>query len=89
MPPCPTRNSNWTEDSLVEEVIDDAPIPSARLMETLVRVKPPEPYPSTLYNVLPDLTQALGQLADSLNSFKKPFVQAQVRELDQFDSSDI
>ena len=40
------------------------------------------------YDALPDLTKAFGQLADSLNNTRKPSVQAQVREPDQFDRSD-
>ena len=57
-------------------------------MGTPVGPVPPEVIPGTPYDTLPDLTKAFGQLADSLNNTKKPSVQAQVRELDQFDGLD-
>ena len=87
MPPHPTRNSNREED-LIEEVETDSQSTSTGLLGTLVGPVPPETTPGTPYNALPDLTKAFGQLADSLNNTRKPSIQAQVREPDQFDGSD-
>ena len=67
MPPCPTRNSNGEED-LVEEVESGSQTTSTGLLGTPVGPVPPEVTPSTLYDALPDLTKAFGQLADSLNN---------------------
>ena len=78
----------WQETPPVDEVIVDAPSTSSGTMETPAGLTPLILYPGTLYNVLPNLTQAFIQLADSLNSSKKPSIQAQVRELDQFNDSD-
>ena len=87
MPPRPTRNSNWEED-LAEEVESDSQTTSMGLLGTPVGPVPPEVTPGTLYDALPDLAKAFGQLADSLNNARKPSVQARVREPDQFDGSD-
>ena len=87
MPPCPTRNSNREED-LIEEVETDSQTTSTGLLGTPVGPVPPETTPGTLYNALPNLTKAFGQLANSLNNTGKPSVQARVRESDQFDGSD-
>ena len=87
MPPCTTRNSNQEEDP-VEEVETDSPSTSGGLFGTPVRPIPPETFPSTLYDALPNLAKAFGQLADSLNNTRKPSIQARVRELDQFNGSD-
>ena len=87
MPPCTTRNFNWEED-LVKEVETDPPSTSEGLLGILIRPIPPEIAPSTPYDALPNLAKAFGQLADSLNNTRKPCLQAQVREPDQFDGSD-
>ena len=87
MPPRPTRNSNREED-LVEDIETDSQSTSTGLLGTPVGPVPPETTPSTLYDALPDLAKAFGQLANSLNNTRKPSVQARVREPDQFDSSD-
>ena len=79
MPPRPTRNSNWEED-LAEEAESDSQTTSTGLLGTPVGPLPPEVTPGTLYDALPDLTKAFGQLADSLNNTRKLSV--------QFDRSD-
>ena len=87
MSPCPTRNSNQ-EEGLPVNIIVDAPSTSSGTIETLAKPMPLVLHPSNSYDVLPDLAQAFNQLTDSLTSSKKYSIQAQVRELNQFDSSD-
>ena len=87
MPPHPTQNSN-REDNLIKEVESDSQTTSTGLLGTLVGPVPLEVTPSTPYDALPNLMKAFSQLANSLNNTRKPSVQAQVRELDQFNGSD-
>ena len=75
MPPRPTRNSNREED-LAKEVESDSQTTSTGLLGTAVGPVPPEVTPGTPYDVLPDLSKAFGQLANSLNNTRKPSVQA-------------
>ena len=86
MPPHPTRNSNQEDDTSMVDFTDDAP----GLRETPV-VTPPEPHSKphlrTPYDILPNLAQAFSRLTDSLNNSRKPSIQTQISELDQFDSS--
>ena len=87
MPPCPTRNSNQEED-LVKEVETGSQITSIGLLGTRVGPVPPVTTPGMSYNALPNLAKAFSQLTNSLNNTRKPSVQAQVRQPDQFNGSD-